>query len=135
MYFKYFNKRNFIVEKKINSYDQETSVIEKNLLQSKHQLVSWKDRVMALVAFDSKQPATYIKNSFVRWFLLGESPQCTVVSFVSFLSDGFTTVINPPKRKLAKRTSVQCSSRGVVVSTHLSEHSTESILFCKRSVI
>ena len=33
---------------------------------------------------------------------------CTEVCFASFLSGGFTTVavINPPKRKLAKRTSV-----------------------------
>ena len=35
--------------------------------------------------------------------------ECTVVRFASFLSSGFTTVavINPPKRKLAKRTSVE----------------------------
>ena len=35
--------------------------------------------------------------------------QCTEVRFASFLSGGFTTmaVINPPERKLAKRTSVQ----------------------------
>jgi hypothetical protein len=33
---------------------------------------------------------------------------CTEVHFASFLSGGFTTmaVINPPERKLAKRTSV-----------------------------
>ena len=36
--------------------------------------------------------------------------QCTKVRFASLLSGGFTTmtVINPPERKLAKRTSVQC---------------------------
>jgi hypothetical protein len=36
--------------------------------------------------------------------------QCTEVRFVSLLSGGFTTmaVINPPERKLAKHTSVQC---------------------------
>ena len=35
--------------------------------------------------------------------------QCTAVRFASFLSSGFTimAVINPPERKLAKRTSVQ----------------------------
>ena len=35
---------------------------------------------------------------------------CTEVHFASFLSGGFTTmaVINPPERKLAKRTSVHC---------------------------
>ena len=49
-------------------------------------------------------------------FLEGPEPktrvveQCTKVRFARFLSGGFTTmaVINPPKRKLAKRTSVQC---------------------------
>ena len=37
--------------------------------------------------------------------------QCTDVRFASFLSSGFTTmaVINPPVRKLTKRTSVHCS--------------------------
>ena len=34
--------------------------------------------------------------------------QRTEVRFASFLSSGFTTVINPPERKLAKHTSVQC---------------------------
>ena len=36
--------------------------------------------------------------------------QYTKVRFASFLSGGFTTmtVINPPERKLSKRTSVQC---------------------------
>ena len=40
----------------------------------------------------------------------GHSQYCTEVHFDSFLSGGFTTmaVINPPERKLAKRTSVQC---------------------------
>ena len=35
---------------------------------------------------------------------------CTEVRFASFLSGGFTTmtVINPPEKKLAKRTSVDC---------------------------
>ena len=42
----------------------------------------------------------------------GKKPhKCSEVHFVSFLSGGFTTmaVINPPERKLAKRTSVKCS--------------------------
>ena len=36
--------------------------------------------------------------------------ECTEVRFASWLSGGFTTraVINPPERKLAKRTSVHC---------------------------
>ena len=38
-------------------------------------------------------------------------PNQTEVNFASFLSGGFTTmaIINPPERKLAKRTSVQCT--------------------------
>ena len=41
--------------------------------------------------------------------LNGRAVQCTEVLFDSFLSGGFTTmaVINPPERKLAKRTTVQ----------------------------
>ena len=37
--------------------------------------------------------------------------KCTEVRFASFLSGGFITaiVVNPPERKLAKRTSVHCS--------------------------
>ena len=37
--------------------------------------------------------------------------QRTEVRFASFLSDGFITaiVVNPPERKLTKRTSVQCT--------------------------
>ena len=38
---------------------------------------------------------------------------CTEVHFASFLSGGFITaiVVNPPERKLAKRTSVHCSEK------------------------
>ena len=45
----------------------------------------------------------------------GHSQYCTEVHFDSFLSDGFTTmaVINPPERKLAKRTCVYWSTRCV----------------------
>ena len=41
--------------------------------------------------------------------------QCTEVRFVSFLSCGFITaiVVNPSERKLAKRTSVQCTKMQV----------------------
>jgi hypothetical protein len=40
-----------------------------------------------------------------------ESAYCTEVRFASFLSGGFTTmaVMNPPEKKLEKRTSVYCS--------------------------
>ena len=40
-----------------------------------------------------------------------KSHQYTEVHFAGFLSGGFITaiVVNPPERKLAKRTSVQCS--------------------------
>ena len=36
---------------------------------------------------------------------------CTEMRFASFLSGGFTTmtVINPPEKKLGKRTSVHCN--------------------------
>ena len=34
---------------------------------------------------------------------------CTEVRFASFFSGGFIIVVNPPERKLAKRTSVLCS--------------------------
>ena len=39
------------------------------------------------------------------------SKQCTEVRFASFLSSGFiiAIVVNPPERKLAKYTSVQCT--------------------------
>ena len=38
--------------------------------------------------------------------------QCTEMRFSSFLSGGFTmAVINPPERKLAKRTSVHCAGK------------------------
>ena len=41
--------------------------------------------------------------------------QCTEMRFASFLSGGFITaiVVNPPERKLAKRTSVQCAGGGI----------------------
>ena len=41
---------------------------------------------------------------------------CTEMRFASFLSGGFTTiaVINPPEKKLAKRTSVHCEASVLV---------------------
>jgi len=46
----------------------------------------------------------------VAFFLYVDFIQCTELRFARFFSGGFITaiVINPPKRKLAKRTSVQC---------------------------
>ena len=43
--------------------------------------------------------------------------QCTVVCFDSFLSSGFITaiVVNPPERKLAKRTPVQCKQNTLLM--------------------
>ena len=40
---------------------------------------------------------------------------CTEMRFASFLSGGFTTmaVINPPERKLERRTSVHCTIIGI----------------------
>ena len=53
-----------------------------------------------------KQPGCASK----RDVLLLTTLQCTDVRFASLLSGGFITaiVVNPPERKLAKRTSVQC---------------------------
>ena len=41
--------------------------------------------------------------------------QCTEMRFPSFLSGGFITVIvvNPPEKKLAKRTSVHCGAGAI----------------------
>ena len=46
---------------------------------------------------------------------------CTEVHFVSLLSGGFTTmaVINPPEKKLAKRTSVDWSTAQDFTDTYL----------------
>ena len=43
------------------------------------------------------------------------------VRFASFLSGGFTTgaVINPPERKLAKRTSVHCTEKNLLFLAEL----------------
>ena len=40
-----------------------------------------------------------------------QESHCTEVRFASFLSSGFITaiVVNPPEKKLAKRTSVHCT--------------------------
>ena len=53
---------------------------------------------------------TYIIKAFIKCAPFLNSNQCIEVRFDSFLSGGFTTmaVLNPPERKLAKRTSVQC---------------------------
>ena len=44
------------------------------------------------------------------WKHLGKLQQCREMRFATFLSGGFITmvVINPPEKKLAKHTSVQC---------------------------
>ena len=49
-------------------------------------------------------------NLLISLYLAAIFKHCTEVRFATFLSGGFTTiaVINPPERKLAKRTSVQC---------------------------
>ena len=48
---------------------------------------------------------------------------CTEMRFASFLSGGFITtiVVNPPERKLAKRTSVHCAA-GFWVETCSKSH-------------
>ena len=48
-----------------------------------------------------------LRGTKILW---GKIVRRTEVRFASFLSGGFTTIagINPPERKLTKRTSVQC---------------------------
>ena len=50
----------------------------------------------------------FVKRCVKLFFAWPITIKCTEVRFASFLSGGFTTmpVINPPERKLAKRTSV-----------------------------
>ena len=54
---------------------------------------------------------THTRHLHTNMFCSGPV-QCTNVRFASFLSGGFITaiVVNPPERKLATRTSVQCVS-------------------------
>ena len=54
--------------------------------------------------------------------LQSRAGQCTEVHFDSFLSGGFTTMalINHPKKKLAKHTSVQCTA--VIYSFLVKKH-------------
>ena len=48
--------------------------------------------------------------SFLKWYQYAR--QCTEVHFASFLSGRFITaiVVNPPEKKLAKHTSMQCTA-------------------------
>ena len=52
----------------------------------------------------------YMYSKMLDW--TAKPLQCTEVRFASLLSGGFITavVVNQPERKLAKRTSVHCSS-------------------------
>ena len=55
------------------------------------------------------------------------------VRFASFLSCGFTTmaVINPPEKKLAKCTSVQCCVNGVfIISSEIWHLLAKLYIFC-----
>ena len=65
----------------------------------------------------------YWKNFQTKSYL----HHCTEVRFASFLSGGFTTmaVMNPPKKKLKKRISVQCL---VVASKNLFNHHRVTII-------
>ena len=55
----------------------------------------------------------YVEIKYVQLLPISQIaiPECTEVRFVSFLSGGFITaiVVNPPERKLEKRTSVEWS--------------------------
>jgi len=63
--------------------------------------------------FRLKSPTSKLEKCLGIWFtkFINTVLQCTEVRFASFLSGGFTNmvVINPPEKKLAKRTFVQCS--------------------------
>ena len=52
----------------------------------------------------------FLNIFFFSYTYLSTLNQCTEVRFASFFSDGFITdiVVNPPERRLAKCTSVQC---------------------------
>ena len=69
-----------------------------------------------LFQFIDVKQCSFVKSEVVvsnqdLHFLKKHFDHCTEVRFSSFFSGGFTTitVINPPERKLAKRTSVQWS--------------------------
>ena len=52
----------------------------------------------------------YQKLEFAVWYVV-RATHCTEVRFASFLSGGFITamiIVNPPERKVVKRTSVHC---------------------------
>ena len=55
--------------------------------------------------------------------------QCTEVRFASFFSGGLITMteINPPERKLAKRTFVQCTGKDMAKRTSVHCSSTMTI--------
>ena len=50
------------------------------------------------------------KKDILNTYNANATSHCTEVRFVTFLSGGFITaiVVNPPERKLKKRTSVHC---------------------------
>ena len=69
-------------------------------------------RARRLAKKAAKVKVSESQKGFTLWLYLKKKiylAQCTELRFASFLSGGFTTmaVINPPERKLTKRTSVQ----------------------------
>ena len=82
----------------------------------------------------------YLKISVSFSFILfSASIQSTEVRFSSFLSGGFTTmaVINPPERKLAKRTCVHCAAyrcpwvKNIASKTFTEDEGFDRIIFHK----
>ena len=73
------------------------------------------------------------KWSCLYFYLLHtfQTMQCTEVRFASFLTGGFTTmaVLNPPERKLSKRTSMQCTA--VQIYNVMVERCMEGRYFCR----
>ena len=70
---------------------------------------------MIILIMDIKKILLCIFSKTYKLWCIEGVLYCTEVCFASFLSGGFTTmaVINPPERKLAKRTSVQCSTPSI----------------------
>ena len=74
--------------------------------------ITWSSRATMQQSTQSENDCSLVfLHNLYRTKLIKLLYHCTEVRFACFLSGGFTNtaVINPPERKLAKRTSVQCS--------------------------
>ena len=73
-------------------------------------ILNWDKRYVCLTSSGLKPELNFNQSPDIFDHQFCRS-QCTEVGFASFFSDWFNTakVVNPPERKLAKRTSVQCA--------------------------